>query len=104
MGKILVTDHDGQEQSLSYDTGDKMMEVLRDAGLVRAECGGMQICATCHVQLSPDAYEATGPATDVEVDMIDGTGDYVAGSSRLSCLIELNDSHDGIMLKLGPEL
>lgn len=104
MGQILVTDYSGTEQKLSYQDGDKLMEVLRDNGLVRAECGGMQICATCHVMLSPEAYIATGPATDIEVEMLDGTGDYKAGSSRLSCLIKLGTGHDGIRLELGPEL
>ncbi|WP_262695670.1 2Fe-2S iron-sulfur cluster-binding protein [Kordiimonas aquimaris] len=104
MGQILVTDYSGTEQTLTYDDGDKLMEVLRDNGLVRAECGGMQICATCHVMLSPEAYQKTGPATDIEVEMLDGTGDYKADSSRLSCLIKLDANHDGIKLELGPEL
>ncbi len=104
MGQILVTDPNGTEQKLAYTEGDKLMEVLRDNGLVRAECGGMQICATCHVLLSPAAYIATDPATDIEVAMIDATGDYQEGSSRLSCLIHLDASHDGIKLEPGPEL
>ncbi len=104
MGQILVTDYNSVEQTLSYDNGDKLMEVLRDNGLVRAECGGMQICATCHVMLSPAAYAVTGPATSIEVEMLDGTGDYKEGSSRLSCLINLDANHNGIKLELGPEL
>lgn len=104
MGNINVTDYSGDVRNLSYEDGDKLMEVLRDNGLVRAECGGMQICATCHVMLDSGSYERTGAATDIEVDMLDGTGDYKEGSSRLSCLIVLDKNHDGLTLELGPEL
>jgi len=104
MGKILVTDLNGEQHQLSYETDDKLMEVLHEQDMVRAECGGMQICSTCHVLLTPDAYKTTGPATDFERDLIDGTGDYQDGSSRLSCMIVLNDDHDGLELTLGPDL
>lgn len=104
MGTLNVTDRDGHLDSVSFENGDKLMEVLKAQDMVRGECGGMQICSTCHVLLSPAAYGAAGPATDMEEDLIDGTGEYKAGASRLSCLITLTDDHDGMELQLAPDL
>jgi len=104
MAMVRVTDRDGSEHEIAYDDGEKLMEVLKAQDMVRGECGGMQICSTCHVLLSPEAYGIAGPATEDEVDLVDGTGEYRDGSSRLSCQIILSDAHDGIALTLGPDI
>lgn len=104
MGKIKVTDRDANVHELTYENGQKLMEVLRDEDMVRAECGGMQICATCHVYIEKTDIDIVGEANDDEADMLDGTGDFERGRSRLSCQIILSSECDGLRLTLAPEL
>lgn len=104
MGKINVTDHDGKAHILPYENGMKLMEVLRDKDMVRAECGGMQICATCHVYIEGSGTDIVGKADDDEAEMLDGTGDFEQDRSRLSCQIILSDACDQLNLTLAPEL
>ncbi len=104
MGKLNISGRSGDSHEVTYENGRKLMEVLRDNDMVRAECGGMQICATCHVLIDPVWHHVAGTASESEAEMLDGTGDYVVGRSRLSCQIILSGDHDGMALTLGPEL
>ncbi|MEP2990323.1 MAG: 2Fe-2S iron-sulfur cluster-binding protein [Parasphingorhabdus sp.] len=104
MGTVKVTDREGGVHDLSFDNGKKLMEVLREEDMVRAECGGMQICATCHVYIEGNGTDIVGAASEDEADMLDGTGDFEQGRSRLSCQIMLSDDCDGLSLTLAPEL
>ena len=50
MGTIHVTDREGGQHEIEVNSGDNLMEPLRelDAG-IEALCGGMCSCATCHI-------------------------------------------------------
>lgn len=79
------------------------MEVIRDAGLpVKAECGGCCVCATCHVYVDEAWFGKVGDAGDEETDMLDEACEPGA-TSRLSCQIVLDESHDGLKVTLAPE-
>ena len=99
---ILVTDRHGREHSLPAEEGWRAMEVIRDWGLdIKAECGGACACATCHVHVDPDWAGQLPPASDEEVDMLDGAFD-VTETSRLSCQILLDARLNGLRLRLAP--
>ncbi len=54
MVKFEVEDHDGNRQSIEApdDMGLSLMEVLKASEYpVLATCGGMALCATCHVEV-----------------------------------------------------
>ncbi|QJB68769.1 2Fe-2S iron-sulfur cluster-binding protein [Parasphingorhabdus halotolerans] len=106
MPTILVFDQDGTEHKLSAQTGDALMEPLRDAGLVQATCGGAASCGTCHVYLRDGWRANTGEYTEDEGYMLEGLEELVEvnDKSRLACQINLTDSLDGITLDIAPQI
>ena len=76
-----------------------LMEVLKASDYpVQATCGGMAICATCHVEVleGDDQYKE---ATDPELDMLD-TLPEVTDSSRLACQMRIADDMDGLVVRI----
>ncbi len=98
--KIYVTDLDGVEHALEAVEGWRVMEIIRDHGLpIKAECGGCCACATCHVYVDA-AWADKLPAMRMdEEDMLDEAFE-LQDNSRLSCQIIMDESLDGLKLKL----
>ena len=68
-----------------------LMEVLKASEYsIPATCGGMALCATCHVEVK-SGLEALPPAKDSELDMIDTLPD-ATNLSRLACQIPVTES------------
>ena len=103
MSNVNVTDRDGVKHELTANTGDSLMEVLRDAGLpIEAICGGQSICSTCHVYVDEAWAEKLTPRQEVEQIMVEDTGHFKE-TSRLSCQVEYTEELDGIALTLEPQ-
>ena len=63
-----------------------LMEVLKASEYsIPATCGGMALCATCHVEVKSGLESLPSP-TDIELDMIDTLPDATR-LSRLACQI-----------------
>ncbi|HEY0668683.1 MAG TPA: 2Fe-2S iron-sulfur cluster-binding protein [Sphingobacteriaceae bacterium] len=101
MIKITVEDRDGQSRELEIpsDINLSLMEVLKASEYnILATCGGMALCATCHVQVL-EGLDKLKEANDAELDMLDTLPD--AGfDSRLSCQIRINKQLDGLAVKI----
>lgn len=93
---ITVTDIDSKEYEVELIDGQSLMEVMRDSGLsVLATCGGTCSCATCHVYLDGEwPGHLTVPGGE-ELDILEGTGQYEPGRSRLSCQIPCAEVEGG---------
>ena len=103
MGKIKVTDREGQLHNLNAEVGSTIMEIIRDAGLdIEAACGGCCACATCHVYITNDKINKLNPIDDDEESMLDQAF-HVKDNSRLSCQIEYNENLEDLELILAPE-
>ena len=102
MIKVTVDDREGQSHELDAptDMGMNMMELCKSAELpVEGTCGGMAMCASCHMYLRSDH---TLPETsDDEEDMLDEAF-YVTDESRLGCQIHLADDLEGLVVELAP--
>jgi ferredoxin, 2Fe-2S len=99
--KLEVTDRHGQPHTLEVETGDTLMEVLRDEGFgVEAVCGGCCACATCHVYV-PQALSAE--RGEIEGELLASTAHFNADASRLSCQIILREADDGLAVTVAPE-
>lgn len=101
--KVTIIDREGQEHVLEGPTDMNMniMELCKAYELpVKGECGGMAMCATCqcYLESETDLLEQS----DAELDMLDQAF-FVKGNSRLGCQIQLDESIDGIVLRLAPE-
>ena len=67
---------------------------------IDGDCGGAAACATCHIYVDPEWLAKTGPAADgLEKSMLEFAED-VNERSRLACQITLNDTLDGLVLRL----
>lgn len=76
------------------------MEALKAAGYdILATCGGIALCATCHVKVLKGA-KTLPSAGDQELDMLEMLPD--AGPlSRLSCQLRISGDMDGMIFRLG---
>ena len=101
MINITVEDRNGERQQLEIpdDISLSLMEVLKASEYnILATCGGMALCATCHVQVL-EGGERLGNANDQELDMLDTLPD--AGSdSRLACQLRIDQSMDGAVFRI----
>lgn len=104
MSKLIVTDSNGEVRTLPIETGSTLMEVLRDADYeeVQAMCGGCCSCATCHVHITKPVGDLP-PIEENEAMLLEMADGYDTELSRLSCQIELDESHDGIEVQLVKE-
>jgi 2Fe-2S ferredoxin len=100
---IKVTDLDGLEHELEARPGEVLMELLREQEWgVAALCGGMCSCATCHVFLDEVWLESFPQKESDEEELLEIL-DHFQPSSRLSCQLQIQESHDGLHLVLAPE-
>ena len=66
---------------------------------IDADCGGGCACATCHVFVESDWVEKTGSPDAMESSMLQ-LAEGVADNSRLSCQITVDDSLDGLTVRM----
>ena len=102
MIRVHVTDREGQVHELDAptDMGMNMMELCKSAELpVEGTCGGMAMCASCHMYVESD--HTLPEKSDDEEDMLDEAF-FVEENSRLGCQIHLSDDLDGLKVKLAP--
>jgi ferredoxin len=92
---------DGRELAMTAPVGARLMPVLRDAQLpIAAICGGELSCGTCHVLLSESDYDRLPPPREDEAEMLDVLPETIAGRSRLSCQIVVDESLDGLSIEI----
>jgi 2Fe-2S ferredoxin len=99
---ITVIDINGKQHLISApaDMGLNLMEAIRANELpIKAVCGGLAICASCHVIIkSKHPLPAMSPEEEAMLDeafVLDTPG------SRLCCQIPLTKELEGLVLELG---
>lgn len=98
---ILVENTDGSRTPLQAptDMGLSLMEFLKGNEFdILATCGGMALCATCHVSVVK-GYENLGEISNDEYAMLD-TLPNITDTSRLSCQLRLKAELDGMVVKI----
>lgn len=101
---FTVEDHDGNRQIVEApdDMGLSLMEVLKASEYpVLATCGGMALCATCHVEIL-EGENGLGEATDMELDQLENLPEYFP-TSRLACQVRISPLLEGAIIKLRGE-
>ncbi len=99
---LYVQGDQGQRQELVMptDMGLSLMEALKaNEYPIAATCGGMALCATCHVEIL-EGPELPEPSDD-EAYMLDSLP-IITDRSRLSCQIRLSPELEGMVLRLVP--
>ncbi|HEY0654136.1 MAG TPA: 2Fe-2S iron-sulfur cluster-binding protein [Chryseosolibacter sp.] len=101
MVKFQVREENGTLRDIEVptDMNLNLMEVLKASQYnIEAACGGMALCATCHIEVL-EGVENLNPRTDAELDMLD-TLPVVLPNSRLACQIKVSDDLQGMVLRL----
>lgn len=99
--EIEIEDRDGSTATIEVptDVNLSLMEILKASDYeVLATCGGMALCATCHVEIKSGAAHLP-QAEDQELDMLDTLPD-ADDNSRLACQIRLTDQNQGLSIRL----
>ncbi|MCS6978646.1 MAG: 2Fe-2S iron-sulfur cluster-binding protein [Flavobacteriales bacterium] len=98
---MTVVDRQGASRSLEVPLGISLnlMELLKAEGFpVEGLCGGMAMCATCHIEVL-EGLEKLGAQTEAELNMLD-TLPKVYPASRLACQIPLSPALEGVVVRL----
>src|SRR5690606_30723331 len=99
--QITVEDQDGETRVLAItaDENRNLMEALREADYdILATCGGMALCATCHIEVIEGA-ERIGTRTGAELDLL-GVLAEANDSSRLAGQLRLAPAWDGLKIRI----
>lgn len=93
---------DDSEVTVEALAGDSLMQTAVDNGIeeITADCGGCCSCATCHCFITPAWQGKVSPADDMEQALLETAIEDVQPNSRLSCQITLDDSLDGLVVKV----
>ena len=101
MINITIEDRNGEQQPVEIpeEISLSLMEVLKASGYnILATCGGLALCATCHVQVLKGLEDLPEAGND-EMDMLDTLPD--AGfDSRLACQIRMSENLNGMVFKI----
>ena len=101
MPKVFFEQPDGRIDEVDARSGESLMEAAVDNDIrgIVAECGGACSCATCHVYVDPDWAGRLPPPDPLEDGMLDCVIDRQP-TSRLSCQIRVDDSLEGMKVRV----
>ena len=101
---LTIEDRNGYRQPVEIpgDINLSLMEVLKAADHhILATCGGMALCATCHVQVLEGPEEYFHPS-DAELDLLDTLPD-AGPDSRLACQLRISEDMNGMVFRIRGE-
>mgnify|MGYP003312345907 CR=1 FL=1 len=101
MPKITYIEHSGKSHEIEVANGLTVMEgaVQNNIPGIDADCGGSCACATCHVYVDEKWFNKLTKKEDAEEDMLDMAYEPKK-FSRLSCQITVEDSLNGLVVKM----
>jgi len=101
MINITIEENDGNRRLLEVpeDMGLNLMEVLKAYEYdIQATCGGMALCATCHIEIVEGA-EKLSEINENESATLDTLPDADM-NSRLACQLRPDVKMNGLVLRL----
>ena len=100
MPKIIFIEPNGKEKEINAENGISILEVAHKNGIdLEGACEGSLACSTCHVIVEKEFFDKLSEPTEEEEDMLD-LAFGLTHTSRLGCQIIVDDSLDGIKLKI----
>lgn len=104
MVKITIENRDGKSATIEIpcDLNLSLMEALKASGYdILATCGGIALCATCHVKVIKGMEDLSSP-NDQELDILEMLPN-ADRHSRLSCQIRISEKMDGMTFRIASE-
>ena len=88
----------GETRTVDVAPGTTLMTAAVKNGVdgIIGECGGVCMCATCHVYVREDFLDKLPPIKDTEEAVLDVTNAERLPNSRLSCQIKMTEALDGL--------
>tara|TARA_B100000524_G_scaffold324336_1_gene206681 strand:+ start:1185 stop:1517 length:333 start_codon:yes stop_codon:yes gene_type:complete len=100
MPKIIFIEPNGEEKEIDAQNGISILEVAHKNGIdLEGACEGSLACSTCHVIVDKEFFDKLSEPSEEEEDMLD-LAFGLTHTSRLGCQIIVDDSLDGIKLKI----
>ena len=101
MPKVTYIESDQTEHVVEVNSGTSVMLAAVENGIpgIDADCGGGCACATPHVYVAEAWLAQTGKRDAMETSMLN-LAEGVAENSRLSCQITVNESLDGLIVRM----
>lgn len=101
MPQITFVQPDESTTTIDAEDGLSVMEVARinDVSGIIGQCGGSLVCSSCHVHVAPEWMDKVGSPDNVEemmLEMVEGADE----NSRLCCQIIVNDTIDGLRVRV----
>ena len=98
---ITYIEHSGKSHTIDVPNEMSVMEgaVQNNISGIDADCGGSCACATCHVYVDEKWFDKLPKKESSEEDMLDMAFEPNK-FSRLSCQITVEDSLDGLVVKM----
>ena len=95
---IHLIEPDGRIHDVWGKAGQSLMRAAIEAGIegIKADCGGLMTCATCHVYIDEAWAERLPAPSSDENAMLDMTAAERRPTSRLSCQIVLDEELSGL--------
>ena len=103
MARITYIEKDGTRHQVDVPRGLSVMEGAKRFTIpgIDGDCGGACACATCHVYVEGGWFGKLPAMDELEHDMLDFAFD-VQATSRLACQIKVDDSLDGLVVRIPP--
>ena len=100
MTKIIFVEADGSEKIVDAQNGLSLLEVAHKNGVdLEGACEGSLACSTCHLIIEKEFFENLPEPSEEEEDMLDLAWG-LTHTSRLGCQIIVDDSLDGMKVKV----
>ena len=92
----------GESRTVDVAPGTTLMTAAVKNGIdgIIGECGGVCMCATCHIYVRQDFFDKLPPALDSEEAVLEITNAERLPNSRLSCQIKMTDALDGLTVEV----
>src|SRR6478672_11143381 len=92
----------GESRPVDVATGTTLMNAAVKNGVdgIIGECGGVCMCATCHVYVREQYLDRLPPILDTEEAVLEVTNAERLPNSRLSCQIKMTEGLAGITVDI----
>jgi len=104
MPHVVFIQPTGESQTVDVAAGTSLMTAAVKHGVdgIIGECGGVCMCATCHIYVREDFLDRLPPIQDTEEAVLDVTNAERLPNSRLSCQIKMTDALEGLTVTIPP--
>jgi len=102
MPRVVFIQPTGESQTIDVAPGTSLMTAAVKHGVegIIGECGGVCMCATCHVYVNEEFLDKLPPIKDTEEAVLEVTNAERLPNSRLSCQIKMTAELDGLTVQI----